>query len=283
MLSLPYLAAAVLAATPIAQSSQPSPIRAYRDQAVFSTAPPNSKTFTLQLADGTTVKPLAAEDRRPLEADVSRGPDGKPVVIVAQARAIYTIDPETGSRRRIHTTHGVARSPVIWGKRIAWIEGEGTVYTALLGHKASKVPTPKGGVADLDLFGNRMALTVTRNTDLDNLQMWLQQVDGTRRKLVKQVTMGESGRDFDGPAFDGGALYFAQTCNGDPSGCAGGHGVAYRYASGKLTRAPVPISLGGFAQAAGSSYWVTQNYGSCVDAATDDAPCVVERERLSFR
>ena len=79
--------------TPIGQSSHPSPIRAYRDQAVFSTAPAGSKTFTLQLADRSGVRPLAAEDRAPLQADVSRGPDGKPEIIVAQARAIYTLDP----------------------------------------------------------------------------------------------------------------------------------------------------------------------------------------------
>jgi hypothetical protein len=284
MLSMPYLAAAVLAATPIAQSSQPSPIRAYRDQAVFSTAPPNSKDYTLQLADASGVHPLAAEDHRALEADVSRGPDGKPAIIVAQARAIYLLDPKTGSRKRIHTTHNAAYSPVIWGKRIAWIEGKGTVYSATLGHKAKKVPTPKGGAYDLDLFGNRLALALSTNTDLDNQQLWLQEVDGTRRKLVKKMTMGESGRYFAGPSFDGGALYFAQGCNGDPSGCPGGKGVAYRYASGKLTRASVPsIDLGGFAQAGGNSYWVTENYGDCLDDHGVDAPCVVERDRLTFR
>ncbi len=45
-------------------------------------------------------------------------------------------------------------------------------------------------------------------------------------------------------------LYFAQICSGDPSGCPG-HGIAYRYASGKLETASVPLDLGGFAQARG--------------------------------
>ena len=52
MLSMSHLAVALATlVTPIGQSSHPSPIRAYRDQAVFSTAPAGSKTFTLQLAD----------------------------------------------------------------------------------------------------------------------------------------------------------------------------------------------------------------------------------------
>src|SRR3954452_19529675 len=133
MLSLSYLAATALAAllAPLGESSEPSPIRAYRDQAIFSTAPAGSKTFTLELADANGVHPLAAEDRgRPLEADVSRGPDGKPAIIVAQARAIYLLDPATGSRRRLHTTHDVAHSPVVWGDRLAWIEGRGRGYPA---------------------------------------------------------------------------------------------------------------------------------------------------------
>ena len=38
-----------------------------------------------------------------------------------------------------HTTHVVARSPVLWGNRLAWIEGRDRVYTAVLGHKAKRV------------------------------------------------------------------------------------------------------------------------------------------------
>jgi hypothetical protein len=85
-----------------------------------------------------------------------------------------------------------------------------------------------------------------------------------------------------GNSFDGGALYFAQICSGDPSGCPG-HGIAYRYRSGKLAKASVPLDLGGFAQAAGTSYWVTQHYGDCLDDEGADAPCVIDRAQLRFR
>jgi hypothetical protein len=282
MLSMSFLAAAVLAVTPIGQTSHPSPIRAYKDQAVFSTAPANSKTFTLQLADGTSVKPLAAEDHSPLQADISRGPDGKPVIIVAQTRTIYTIDPATGSRERIHTTHDVVRSPVIWGNRIAWIEGRDRVYSAVLGQKAKRVAVPHGTISEIKLFGGRLALSLNSGSTLNDSQVWLQDLDGSHRTLVRKASSGESDRSFVGLSFDGGALYFAQICSGDPSGCHG-HGAAYRYASAKLTQATVPIDLGGFAQAGGNSYWVTQHYGACLDDAGEDAPCAVERERLTFR
>ncbi|WP_028063127.1 hypothetical protein [Solirubrobacter soli] len=279
---LSSLAVAALAVAPIGQSSLPTPVRAYRDQAVFSTAPPNTKTFTLQLADKSGVHALAAEDRRPLEADVSRGPDGKPIVIVAQTRAIYSIDPAGGSRRRLHTTHDAAHSPVIWGNRLAWIEGRDRVYTAVLGQKAERVPTPRGRIVEINLFGGELALTLNGGTVADNTQVWLQELDGSRRRLLRKVAIGEASRSFVGLSFDGGALYFAQVCSGDPSGCPG-HGVAYRYKAGKLTTASVPLDLGGFAQAAGTSYWVTQHFGDCLDDEGATAPCVIERDQLRFR
>jgi len=278
-----YLAAAAVLLAPLGQSYRPSPIRAYRDQAVFSTAPAGSKTFTLNLADASGVHPLAAETRgEPVEADVSRGPAGKPEIIVAQTRAIYSLDPQTGSRRRLHTTHDVARSPVLWGNRLAWIEGRDRVYTAVLGHKAKRVPMPRGTISEIELFGGRLAIALNSGATLGDARVWLQEIDGSRRVLVRKVSSGEADRSFVGLSFDGGALYFAQICSGDPSGCPG-HGIAYRYASGKTRTASVPLDLGGFAQAAGVSYWVTQHYGDCLDDEGADAPCVIDRAQLRFR
>ena len=96
------------------------------------------------------------------------------------------------------------------------------------------------------------------------------------------MSSGEADRSYVGLSFDAGALYFAQICSGDPSGCPG-HGIAYRYRSGRVTTASVPLDLGGFAQARGESYWVTQSYGACLDEQGEDAPCSVERTQLRFR
>ena len=171
---------------------------------------------------------------------------------------------------------------MIWGNRIAWIEGRDRVYSAVLGQKAERVPTPRGTISEIELFGGRLALSLNSGASLGDAQVWLQQLDGSRRQLVRKVSSGEADRSFVGLSFDGTNLYFAQICSGDPSGCPG-HGIAYRYASGKLETASVPLDLGGFAQAAGTSYWVTQNYGSCVDEKADDAPCVVDKAQLTFR
>ena len=138
-----YLAAAALAATPLGQSSHPSPIRAYRDQAVFSTAPAGSKTFTLQLADA---------ERRPSAR--RRGPRRRcrPTSRAGRRQAARSSSPRRGRSTRStrgparagasHTTHDVARSPVIWGNRIAWIEGQRPrLHRRCSASKAKRVPT----------------------------------------------------------------------------------------------------------------------------------------------
>jgi hypothetical protein len=269
---------AVASADPLGQTSHPSPIRASGDQAVWSTAAPGSKTYTLTL-DG---RPLAAQATgKPVQADVSRGPGGKPLIVVARKHAIASLDPATGARKRLATTHSTARSPVLWGSRLAWVEGPDRVYTAKLGHRARHVRAPRGTISELALHGSELAITLNSGADLGDSQVWLQRLDGTHAKLVRKVSSGESDRWFVGPSFDRGAFYFAQVCAGDPAGCHG-HGTAYRYRAGRLTSATVPLDLSGFAQAGGWSYWVTERYGACLDDAGEDAPCTVERTKLSF-
>ena len=281
------LPATSAAADPLGQSSLPSPIRAYRDQAVWSSAPAGSKTFTLMLSRPAGVTALDVHRRRaPVQATVSRGPSGTPAIVFAQGRGLFLLDPATGVSRQVATGHVAPRSPVLWGDRLAWIEGRDRIYTATIGRSGvHKIAAPSGGGAllyELGLFGKRLAVSLNSGHSLGDAQVWLQELDGSRRQLVRKVSSGEADRSFVGLSFDGGALYFAQICSGDPSGCPG-HGIAYRYRSGRSTTASVPLDLGGFAQARGEAYWITQHYGDCLDEQGEDAPCSVERSRLRFR
>jgi hypothetical protein len=47
--------------------------------------------------------------------------------------------------------------------------------------------------------------------------------------------------------------------------------------------APAPVDLGGFAYFGTSAYWMTENFGSCVDDEGADAPCLVQQASLEFR
>ncbi|MDA0159219.1 hypothetical protein OM076_02990 [Solirubrobacter ginsenosidimutans] len=279
--------AASAAAATLGQSSLPSPIRAYRDQAVWSAAPAGSTTSTLMLSQPGGVTALDIHRHRaPVQATVSRGPSGKPAIVAVGGRELFLLDPATGARTLVATGHVAARSPVLWGDRLAWIEGRDRIYTATIGNKGvRKVAAPGGGGAllyELGLLGNQLAISLNDGGTEGDAQVWLQELDGSRRHLVRKVSSGEGDRSYVGLSFDGGALYFAQVCSGDPSGCPG-HGIAYRYRSGRVSTASVPLDLGGFAQANGASYWVTQNYGACLDEQGEDAPCSVERTRLRFR
>jgi hypothetical protein len=279
--------AASASADPLGQSSLPSPIRAYRDQAVWSSAPAGSKTSTLMLSQPGGVTALDVHRHHaPVQATVSRGPSGRPAIVIAQGRDLFLLDPASGRRTLVATGHVATRSPVLWGDRLAWIEGRDRIYTATIGHSGvQKVAAPGGGGAllyELGLFGRRLAVSLNDGGTEGDAQVWLQELDGTRRQLVRKVSSGEADRSFVGLSFDGGALFFAQVCSGDPSGCRG-HGIAYRYRSGRSMTAPVPLDLGGFAQASGEAYWITENYGACLDEQAEDAPCSVERTQLRFR
>ena len=164
---------------------------------------------------------------------------------------------------------------MIWGNRLAGSRAATGSTRRRSATRPSACPRRAGRSprSSCSAAGSRSRSTAAAS--LGDAQVWLQELDGSRRQLVRKVSSGEADRSFVGLSFDGGALYFAQICSGDPSGCPG-HGIAYRYASGKLETASVPLDLGGFAQAAGTSYWVTQHYGDCLDDEGADAPCVID-------
>ena len=217
----------------------------------------------------------------PVDADIARGPDGTPTVVVARASGLYLLEGST-LKRVVHRKG--AHAPTIWGDRLAWVEGRGNIYTATIGHSGVHrvaSPAPGAQVSEVKLFGRRLAISLNTGRALGSVQAWLEELDGTHRHLVRAQSQGEADRVYRGLSFDGGAFYFAQICEGDPSGCAG-HGNAYRYASGKLTKAPVPLDLAGFAQASGQSYWVTESFGACLNSVAEDAPCLVQKSALTF-
>jgi hypothetical protein len=277
---------------PLAETSQPTPIAAYRGAAVWSTAAQNSKTFTLTLADASGVRALpVTQAARPVEASIGRGPDGKPLIVFGTCSGslceIDSLNPATGARRVLGTTNRPAVSPSVWGDRVAWIEhrkGDDRVYTARIGHRGVKrVPTPKrAALFELTLRGRQLALSLVSGRTADAAAVRLQELDGSRARTLRAVTVGEADRSYVGLSFDGAGLYFAQICAGDPSGCPG-HGIAFRYRAGKFATAPVPTDLAGFAYSAGSAYWVEENFGQCMDDAGQDAPCAIEKGPLSFR
>ncbi len=275
---LALLAPAVASADDLGQTFHPSPIRAYRGNALWSTAPQGTKTFTLML-NGQPLPVTSA--KAPVDADVSRGPSGAPTVVVARADGLYLLDGST--LKRVVKRTG-AHAPTIWGDRIAWVEGHDTIYTATIGQsRVRRVPSPVTGarISEVKLFGQELAISLDTGRTLNDVQAWLQELDGSRKRLVRAQSSGEAGRQYVGLVLRRRRVLLRADLRGDPSGCPG-HGTAYRYASGKLTKASVPLDLAGFAQAGGQSYWVTENYGSCVDINADDAPCLVQKAALTF-
>jgi hypothetical protein len=275
--------------TPIAQTTQPTEVRAYRGEAVWSTAGHGS--FTLTLADSGGVRALpVTQSKRPIEASVGRGPDGRPLIVYSACAsgrcAIEGYDPALGRARLLARTPRLALSPAVWVDRLAWIDHQRSgdrIYTARIGHPGVKrVPSPKrAALWELTLLGSQLAISLDTGATFHDAQLRVQELDGSRARTLRAVTSGEAGRSYLGASFDSGSLYFAQVCSGDPSGCPG-HGTAFRYRRGKLATAPVPIDLAGFAYSAGSAYWVTESFGNCLADDGSDGPCSIEKGPLAF-
>ena len=277
--TLALLAPAAASADDLGHTFQPSPIRVYRGHTLWSAAPQGAKTYTLTL-DG---QPLPiTHDKSPVEADLSRGPDGQPAVVVARNSEIDLVTASTS--KRLVRTGKDAHAISLWTNRLVWVEGRGTVYTATIGGSKHRVSMPVKGarIDELSLFGGELGIGLNTGKLPGDVQAWVQKLDGSHRHLVRMVSSGEADRAFVGLSFDGGALTFAQSCSGDPSGCTD-HAVVYRYKSGKLTTSAVPPKdVAGFAFAAGTGYWISENYGSCVDQEANPAPCLIQSAPLQF-
>src|SRR4051794_30113284 len=148
MSSRTLLAAAVLlllpasaSAEPLAQTSAPTPIRAYRGEAVWSSAAGHTYTLMHFGRDGLRALPVTSAGA-PVQADISRGPAGATTIVVGERDGIYVLDPLTGARRRLRAARD-PESPVLWNDQLAWIEGSRTIHTATIGKPGKRrVPLP---------------------------------------------------------------------------------------------------------------------------------------------
>ena len=157
-----------------ASRTDPPRSGAYRDQAVFSTAPAGSKTFTLNLADASGVHPLAAETRgEPVGADVSRGADGKPDDHRRpdpRDLSRWTRRPARAgacTRRTTSRAHPCSGATGSRGSRGATASTPRRSAT-----RSKRVPTPRGTIAEIKLFGGRLAIALNSGATLGDEQVW---------------------------------------------------------------------------------------------------------------
>lgn len=274
----------------LATSTKPSAVSAYRDVVAFSAYDPETRRFALTVREGESTRVLPVAPRRSeFDATVSRGPDGRPLVVYARCDrgcGIYGIVARGGRERPLVRGRAAVESPALWGRRLAWIEGK-RVRTATIGGRVRAVPVPRrGAVHELALLGGRLALAASApsaGVGHGREQVWLQQLDGSRRRLVRQIAVGEGGQSLQGLSFRGGALYYVKSCFGDPAGCLGRN--AFRYRNGRSASANVPETLSGFAMTGDTAYWMTAGIdGECLDYSdgSERQICRLQRARPRF-
>jgi hypothetical protein len=285
------------ASTTLATYARPSAVSAYGGVVAWSAYDPETKRFSLTVREGdaTRILPIAPR-KREFDAAVSRGPDGRPLIVYvrcARGCGIYGFDPRRGEERLLVRRQAPVRAPALWGRRVAWIErarGGQVVRAAQIGGRVRTVPVPvsrRGALTDVALHGRRLALAAwspAGGSTGGREEAWLQQLDGSRRRLVDRFTSGEGGQTIVGLSFNGGALYYVKSCFGDPSGC--GPRNAFRYRHGRHATANAPNTVAGFAVTGHTAYWITTGVGGdCPDLGSDGSEqptCLLQRARSRF-
>jgi hypothetical protein len=269
----------------LARRQQDVNIHAYRGIAVFSLYDGSAYTLVASTGGGTPQPLNVPAQSRPFDADIGRGPDAKPTVVLRVCDgtgcglSLLALDGSAPTPTGIEVPRTDVR-PTLWDKTIAWYE-RGRVQT----RTRTLTRVAKGtGLLALDLFGRELAL----NLDVPSpdagvcgrRELRLLKLGAKRARVLGSQICGLNGQTFNGPTFDAGPLYFARACN---TRCGASRYGAYRYRNGDYEIAGDDHPLDDWAWGGhGSVYQVRAEDGvGCTDP---DVGCtVVWTDGLKFK
>ena len=217
----------------LARRQQEVNIHSYRGVAIFSLRDGSAYTLVASTA-GSAPQPLnVPAQSQPFDADIGRGPDGKPTVVVrlcggaSCGLSLLALDGSAPQSTGITVPRTVVR-PTLWDRAIAWYE-HGRVRTKT----RTLVRVAKGtDVLGLDLFGQELALNVNASSlrgVCGRREIRLLRAGSQHARVLGSQICALNGQTFHGPTFDSGWLYFDRTCN---TNCGASRYGTYRYRNG---------------------------------------------------
>jgi hypothetical protein len=269
----------------LAPRQQEVNIHAYRGIGVFSLFDGSAYTLVASIGGGVPQPLNVAAQSRPFDADIGRGPDGRPTVVMRVCDgggcglSLLAINASAPTPTGIKVPRANVR-PTLWGKTIAWYE-HGRVRT-----KARTLTRVAKGtdVLALDLFGHELALNLDVSSPdagvCGRREIRLLKLGAKRARVLGTQICGLNGQTFNGPTFDSGWLYFARACN---TRCGASRYGTYRYRNGDYELAGDDHPLADWAWGGhGSAYQVRAEDGvGCTDP---DVGCtVVWTDGLKFK
>ena len=260
-------------------------IHAYRGIAVFSVRDGSANRLVASTAGGVPRPLNVATHSAPFDADIGRGANGKPTVVLRVCHgercglSLLALDGSAPKPTGNKVPHANAR-PTLWDKTIAWYE-HGVVRTKT----RTLMSVAKGTrVLTLDLYGQHLALNLNAfDPDEDvcgTSQILLLKLGAKNAHLIGRQNCGLDGQTLNGPTFDAGWLYFARACN---TRCGASRYGAYRYRNGHYEIAGDDHPLVDWAWGGnGSAYQVrSQDSVGCSDP--DERCTVVWTDGLMFK
>jgi hypothetical protein len=269
----------------LARNQQEVNIHAYRGVAVFSLKQGSSYTLVASTAGGPPQPLNVPAQANVFDADIGRGRDGAPIVVVRLCAGatctlnLLGLDGSPPVATGIEVPHGDVR-PTVWDGTIAWYE-HGRVRT-----KERTLARVEHGtrVLGLDLFGHELALNLDVSSPdagvCGQRELRLVKFGAKHVRVLGSQLCGLNGQTFNGPAFDSGWLYFARACN---TSCGASRFGTYRYRNGRYELAGSNRPLDDWAWGGhGSAYEVRAQDG--VGCSDPDLGCtVVWRDTLRFK
>jgi len=218
----------------LAREQQEVNIHSYRGVAIFSLKSGSAYTLVASTAGGAPQPLNVPAQSQPFDADIGRGPGGKPTVVlrvcdgVSCELSLLALDGSAPRPTGIKVSRADVR-PTLWDTTIAWYE-HGRVRTKT---KTLTRVTKGTDVLALELFGRELALNVDAPSPdagvCGKRQIRLLKLGAKHARVLGTQICGLNGQTFNGPTFDSGWLYFARACN---TKCGASRFGTYRYRNG---------------------------------------------------
>jgi hypothetical protein len=269
----------------LAREQQEVNIHSYRGTAIFSLYNGSAYTLVASIGGGAPQPLNVAAQSRPFDADIGRGQNGKPTVVLRVCNgascglSLLAMDGSAPQPTGIKVPRANVR-PTLWDKTIAWHE-RGRVRTKT----RTLTRVAKGTrVLGLDLFGHELALNLDVSSPdagvCGRREIRLLKLGAKHARVLGTQICGLNGQTFNGPTFDSGWLYFARACN---TTCGASRYGTYRYRNGHYEISGDDHPLDDWAWGGhGSAYQVRAEDG--VGCSDPDVGCtVVWTDGLKFK
>ncbi len=282
------------------EHARPTQVKSYAGIALFSRWDGTAYRLVASRVAGRLEELPLPPQATAFDADIGPDAERRPTVVFSRCAAddcdLFSLRLGTTRPVRLSRTDdpdNPESRPTLWRGQLAWVRrvrsGAETIdrvftrsLTAPAAVRSTSLPgVPRDGqVAELELYGTRLALsTVARRDDAGvcgERAIRLVTLGRSAVRLVASQVCGLDGQVYSGPSFAAGRLYYARSCN-QGGGCSGARfgALRYRIADGSYASSPQARVLTGWAYDTGGRAYEARAACQATENPDSGPPCRV--------